>query len=318
MKTHVVLLAAIVALSGLPNATAQFKQGETGGPKVGKSEVTQWQIGVLVKAASAACRGGNGYISVPMDWPEQEVNVVKEEVSPEIKIRYTQMEHGLKVMNVKLGQLTAGREAKALVTFEIRRSAVLPPDKTDIYELPDVKKLPRDVRPYLTQSPKIESHDPRIRELAKTIGVYKAKPWNHVEAIYDWVREKVKYKPGKLKGALAALRDGTGDCEEISSLFIAICRAADIPARSVWVPGHCYAEFYLVDDKGEGHWFPCQSAGAREFGGISDLRPIWQKGDNIYSPIKKERQRYLDFDMLISGNVRPEVRATRAAIAKPN
>ena len=64
-----------------------------------------------------------------------------------------------------------------------------------------------------------------------------------------------------MKGALAALRDGTGDCEEITSLFIAICRAADIPARTVWVPGHCYPEFYLVDDKGQGHWFPVPVGG---------------------------------------------------------
>ena len=44
----------------------------------------------------------------------------------------------------------------------------------------------------------------------------------------------------------AALRDGTGDCEELSSLFIALCRAHGIPARTVWVPDHCYPEFYLA------------------------------------------------------------------------
>ena len=94
------------------------------------------------------------------------------------------------------------------------------------------------------------------------------------------------------QGALAALKDGTGDCEELTSLFIAICRAANIPARTVWVPGHCYPEFYLVDDKGEGHWFPCQSAGKREFGGISETRPILQKGDSFRPPKgTKERQR---------------------------
>ena len=168
MRLRLLLLAALVWLGGFSAALAQFKEGEPGGSKTGKSEVTRWQIGVTVKAAGGACRGGNGYISVPMDWPEQEVNVVKEEVSPEIKIHYAQMETGLKVMNIKLGQLAAGHEAKAMVTFEIRRSALLPPDDTDVYVLPDVKKLPREVRQYLSPSPKIESRDPRIRELAKT------------------------------------------------------------------------------------------------------------------------------------------------------
>ncbi|MEN6458998.1 MAG: transglutaminase family protein [Thermoguttaceae bacterium] len=307
-------LATLIWLTGLSIGFAQFKEGETGGAKFGKTEVTRWQIGVAVKAGSGPCRGGNGYMSVPREWPEQEVNVVKEEKSPEMHIHYTQSENSIKLLNFRLGQLAAGHEAKVMVTFEIRRSQVLPPEDTSIYELPDVKKLPHDVRPFLSPSPKIESRDSRIRELAKSIPAGKEKAWKKVEAIYDWVREKVQYKVGHLKGALAALHDGTGDCEEISSLFIAICRAADIPARSVWVPGHCYSEFYLVDQKGEGHWFPCQSAGAREFGGISDMRPIWQKGDNIYSPIKKERQRYLDFDMAIGGKVRPEVRATRSAV----
>jgi hypothetical protein len=251
-----------------------------------------------------------------MDWPEQEVNVVTEDKSPEIQIHYSQLETGLKVMNVKLGSLAAGHEAKAMVTFEIRRSAQLPPDDTDVYVLPDVKKLPAEVRQYVSPSPQIESRDSRIRDLAKTVGTDKEKAWERVEAIYDWVRGKIKYKAGPLKGALAGLRDGTGDCEEITSLFIAICRAEEIPARSVWVPGHCYPEFYLMDDKGEGHWFPCQSAGAREFGGISELRPIWQKGDNVYSPIKKRRQRYLDFDMSITGKVAPEVRGSRTAVGK--
>ena len=108
------------------------------------------------------------------------------------------------------------------------------------------------------------------------------------------MREHVKYKEGAAHGAIAAMKDGTGDCEDMTSLFIAFCRAEDIPARTVWVPGHCYPEFYLEDDKGEGHWFPCQAAGARQFGGITEDRPILQKGDN-FKPLqgKGERQRYM-------------------------
>jgi hypothetical protein len=143
-------------------------------------------------------------------------------------------------------------------------------------------------------SPKIESRDPRIRALAKEIGADKENAWDRVEAIYDWVRAKVKYKTGDLKGAVAALKDGTGDCEELTSLFIAICRAAGIPARTVWVPGHCYPEFYLEDKEGKGHWFPCQAAGTRAFGGIPENRPILQKGDCFHPPWNRRiQQRYM-------------------------
>ena len=132
-----------------------------------------------------------------------------------------------------------------------------------------MKKLRATFASISVPSPYIESRDPKIRELAKEIGADKEKAWEKVEAIYDWVREKVEYKNGPLKGALAALKDGTGDCEELTSLFIAICRANDIPARTVWVPGHCYPEFYLDDEEGKGHWFPCQAAGSPAFGGHS-------------------------------------------------
>ena len=147
---------------------------------------------------------------------------------------------------------------------------------------------------YLAPSPYIESRNPKIVKLAKQVTAGK-KNWDEVEAICDTVRAKIKFKAGDLKGALKGLNDGTGDCEEYSTLFIAMCRAVDIPARTVWVPGHCYSEFYLVDGKGKGYWFPCQSAGAKAFGGIPETRPILQKGDDFHDPDRpRERLRYVN------------------------
>jgi hypothetical protein len=320
------LCAAIVAtvVSAGP-VWAQFKQGgeeKPGGIKIGdKYEISRWQAGLVVKAVGGACKGISGYVPVPYSWPEQEVTIIKsgEEVSPEVKISYETVDGGARIMNFRIAQLPAGKEVKAIITFEVRRNIILPPDETDGYVFADAKKL-ATVRAYLVPSPLIESNDPKIRELAKTIGVDKEKAWEHVEAIYDWVRAKIKYQEGPIKGALAGLRDGTGDCEEITSLFIAICRAANIPARSVWVHNHCYPEFYLLDSKGEGHWFPCQSAGSREFGGITELRPILQKGDNFRPPKGgKKRQRYMAEFLSGSptpGGGRPQVTWVREMLAK--
>ena len=68
-----------------------------------------------------------------------------------------------------------------------------------------------------------------------------------------------------------------------------MARAAGIPARTVWVEGHCYPEFYLVCPQGEGYWYPCQAAGARAFGSMPDLLPILQKGDNFRDPDRPGR-----------------------------
>ena len=79
----------------------------------------------------------------------------------------------------------------------------------------------------------------------------------------------------------------------MTSLFVAICRNAKIPSRMVWIPGHCYPEFYLEDGQGEGHWFPCQAAGTRQFGEMDEYRPVLQKGDRFKVPEKRTPVRYV-------------------------
>jgi transglutaminase-like putative cysteine protease len=282
------------------SAWAQFKDDVTpGGATLGETKTMKWQAGLTADAAGP-CKAIHGYIPVPTDWPEQQVSIVKEEISPGVNVSYRMIGGGVKVMDIRAGYLTQGRDLKAVVTFEVRRRKILAPENTDDFVMPNLKKLPIGMQAYLHPSPLIESRDPKIRKQAKELVGQEDKAWAKVKAIYDWVRGHVKYQNGPLKGALAALKDRTGDCEEIASLFIAMCRAADIPARTVWIPGqtekmdHCYMEFYLEDKKGTGHWFPCQSAGAEEFGQISETRPILQKGDN-FTPLQGEKkpQRYL-------------------------
>jgi len=220
--------------------------------------------------------------------------------------------------------LPGGQQARALVTLEVKRSVLLPPQNTEIYKLPDAKRLPRDVRPFLGSSPLIESRNPRMKTLAKQIMGEKEGAWEKVESIYQWVRQKVKLKSGRLKGATLALKDGEGNHEDLASLFIALCRAGDIPARTVWVPKYCYPEFYLLDDEGKGHWFPCRVAdnrdlgaesgptsGKQEFGGISETGTILAKGDNFRSPhTPRERQRF-PAESLTAESGNPKVETVR-------
>jgi len=303
--------AWLLALGWCASAVAQFEEGDPGGVRLGESRVQQWKAGVVVQAASGPCRGLVAYVPMPIDWPEQQVRIVDEEISPLARVRYQTFEGGAKLMIVSIRSLPAGEEAKAVVTMEIRRSVVLPPEETDGYVLPDVRRLDASLRIYLGASPLIETLDRRIRTLSHQIGTDEETAWGKVEAIYDWVREEVEYKNGPIKGALAALRDKTGDCEELTSLFIAICRASGVPARTVWVKGHCYPEFYLEDAEGNGHWFPCQAAGSRAFGGIPEYRAILQKGDNFRPPYNpRQRQRYMAEHLTGTGG-KPRVRFVR-------
>jgi hypothetical protein len=164
-------------------------------------------------------------------------------------------------------------------------------------------KPPKDVKQWLLPSPLIESRHRKIRELAKSLPIDETAPaWNQVEVIYDWVRENIEYKfETQNRSCLECLETKIGDCGEMSGLFIALCRARGVPARAVWIPEHTYPEFYLEDAEGNGHWFPCQAAGSRNFGGMLETRPILQKGDRFRVPGNREELRYLQPTLICDG-----------------
>ena len=287
----------LVALGWSIPAAAQFKTDKSAGGGIAAQSVQRWRIGVIVTGTGGSFKRITATTSAPMDWPEQHVRIVAEDLSPDVHVTYQMVDEGARQMTIAIAGLGPGDEAKGLVTFEIQRTIIRPPADTDQYVLADPHRLDRKVAAYLTPSPYIESDHPEIVALARQIGTDQTVPWNHIEVIYDWVRQKIHYQDVPLKGALKGLHDETGDCQELSCLFIAICRAAKIPARTVRVPAHCYAEFYLLDGQGVGHWFPCQPAGAAAFGGIAELRPILQKGDKVLGIVpgtnRKERVRFL-------------------------
>lgn len=276
----------LAALLHVLPARGQFLDEATAtgaaGPALGDVRTQRYRVGVVVTAAGGRCREIRATMPVPESWPEQQVRVVEEEVSPEVRgVVYRPLAPGVRQLVISIPELAAGRSARAVVTFELDRAAVLPPTDTAGLRIPE--KPSRELRAYLGTSPYIESRHPRIVKFAREAAAGRD-GWEKVEALYDAVRETVEYRNGPLKGAARALADGWGDCEELTCLFIAAARAQGIPARTVWVEGHCYPEFHLVDASGTGWWFPCQAAGTRAFGGMPDQLPILQKGDSFRDP----------------------------------
>ena len=294
-----ILYCTVIFLSCLSSALAQFKEGDPGGAKTGAAQTHKWQAGIVITAVGGPCKSIVGYVPVPTEWPEQTVKVCHQEVSPGAHVTYQTLDETAKLMVVRIPFIPAGEKVQAVMTFEVNRSMQLPPEDKTAFVLPVVKDLSPALRRYLGPSPKIEVQNARIRKAAKETGADAKSAWDRVEALYDWMRSQVKYKTDdlfKVKGAAAALNDGFGNHDDLTSLFVALCRAADIPARTVWVPEFSYAEFYLLDKTGEGHWIPCSPAGTKAFGEMLDTRPILAKGDNFRPPYDskgKERQRYI-------------------------
>ena len=294
MRFRHFLAAVAFLLSFLPPAVAQFVEGDPGGAKLGQSQTKKWRCGMVVTAVGGACKGIVGYAPVPIEWPEQQVKVLEEDVSPGVKITYQVVDGTAKVMTVKIPHLEAGREARAVVTFEIQRSVMLPPEDTDAFLLPELSKLDRTVRPFLTPSPKIESTNAKIRELAKKIGGDKSQgvgPGRGDLRLGPRERQvserTAQGRPGGFEGRHGRLRgiDLAVHCHLPRGRHSRPHRVGARPLLS---------RVLSWDEKGDGHWFPCQIAGARQFGGMPETKPILQKGDNFRSPANpRDRQRYL-------------------------
>jgi hypothetical protein len=294
---RVLLGCVLVAgcLSGVETAFGQFQSLELEGAGLGEVGVQRWEIGFVFEAPAGPVRNIVATQSVPMDWPEQKVTIVGRDVSPGVDVTYREIDGAARRMVVKVGQLSAGAEVRAVITFETRRAYLLEPKDTKQFELPSRSKA-ATLRKFLSPSPYIESRDRTLRDGVGKIVPKDATAWEQVEAIYDWVRTNIQFIDDQGQepvDTLTTLKRRHGDCDEMSCLFIALCRAAGIPARLVQVPGHVYAEFYLVDGEGEGHWLPCQLAGTRAFGAMPEHRPVLQKGDGLSSPHVGRRQSFL-------------------------
>jgi len=283
------------------NSTPKVK-GQNG-PKLGKAATKTWETGFRLKA-TARCTDITTMITIPMDWPEQKVTIIEErdKISNNVS-RIQRKAHkngGLLQMVVKFPELASGKTAEAALTVKVTRHEILPPDPASIPKLsiPPTSKVPKAYKIYLDKSPNIESNNAQFRKLYTEITKDIKSDWAKIEAIYTYVRENIQYNDAnKAKighGAVETLKLKQGDCKEMTAVFIAICRAGKIPARTVWIPGHCYVEFYMIDDDGVGYWFPCQVSGTYAFGGIPEMGPVLQKGDNFTFPeLRGEQFRFV-------------------------
>ncbi len=315
-----ILLAVIVQAP----AFAQILAEDTppAGPRYGDADTIRFRVGAEITAANGACRGIVAAVTVPLECPEQEVKILDEDISAEVgEVTYRNLPGGeVRQMVISVPFLPDGATARAVLTTEVATRTILPPESTDGLSIP--KRIPSKLRMYTNGSPYIEVKHQRIRSLSKEILKdldEAATDWQKIETIYDYVLEHIDYVEGPDKGALETLRDGQADCQGRSMVFIALCRANKIPARMVWVDGHAYPEFYLEHAEGQGHWFPCESAGTRAFGEMPLARTIMQKGDNFRVPERKERLRYAT-DYLVGlptpGGGKPKVRYIREQVVQ--
>jgi transglutaminase-like putative cysteine protease len=152
----------------------------------------------------------------------------------------------------------AGIKARKLTfTFTAERREIDPatlPDRVVAWD-------PADYAPYLAAT-RLGPIDGEVKKLAERITAGQTSVLGKAKALYDWTCENTYRNPATRGCGIGdvhrLLQEPGGKCADISSIFVALARAAGVPAREIfgirqgkkdgedisqWQ--HCWAEFYL-------------------------------------------------------------------------
>lgn len=134
------------------------------------------------------------------------------------------------------------KDVNARLTREVNYDALVQLRTVD-YEFQSKNKYgyPSAVAQYVKPSDKIESNDPKIKEVSTKLKAALASseandPYFYIKSVYGYVEMNMDYSADTSvsnKGALWAVENAIGNCEDYSSLMVALLRANDIPARTV-------------------------------------------------------------------------------------
>jgi len=225
---------------------------------------------------------------VPIAAPEQEI--ISERVRTESAEGVTEaIAPNARQLRMFVPQLAKGEMASAIAEFELKIQKQYFAYERD--KFPAVQTVPADLRTqFLGDSPGIQTRSAGVQALLKELvgqgSATEKHPWAQAELFAAWIRKHIKPKVGLYTSVDKALENRTGDCEEMAGVFTALCRAAGIPARLVWIPNHVWSEFYLTDAEGTGHWIPVHTACYHWFGWTGAHELVLQKGDRLRVPGK--------------------------------
>jgi hypothetical protein len=102
------------------------------------------------------------------------------------------------------------------------------------YELPSYvhgMQVCRSRERYLRPTRFCDSRAPEVVALAHALGAYALPDQSFAQAAFSFAKEQLVLEIGPIDGVVETLRRGSGTCFQLISVFIALCRAAGIPAR---------------------------------------------------------------------------------------
>jgi len=194
-------------------------------------------------------------IALPMELPNQRLLTdVEFSVPP---TRTTADRWGQRCALFDLGKVAAGTKTTLTYSLNAEVSAIrylIIPENTGTLD-----DIPKEIREkYTVDGSRYRISSPYIQEAVKKAVGDEKNPYWIARKIYDFLIDKVKYEMvGGWDVPEVVLKRGSGSCSEYTFAFVALCRAAGLPARyqgSIVVRGddasideafHRWAQVYL-------------------------------------------------------------------------
>lgn len=308
--------AALIGLclqtgAGVGCDTARAVDGDLAVGRLKLSEPKSYRLLVTIQVGGGQRDADNILCTapVPVDWPEQQVKLLEERKPAGVTTRLRRIADKGEMLTVSIPHLARGGQITVERVYEVTRYTIRFAGAPADLRAPVKVRL--EHREFVSSAPGIELNHPKLKELHAKLQTELKRPdapaWDQVRSYFDWVRSHVQFQAGPYRGAAKTLQTRSGDCEDYTALFVALCRLSRIPARSVWIEGHAYAEFFLEDASGQGEWIPCELVGPVDQGGqggfgvAADRRPILQKGDEFVDTLTGKTLRYMPQTLKATG-----------------
>lgn len=210
------------------------------------------------------------WIPYPVSDKDQSITDVKISGDYSTSAVYTDSTYSTPMLHARWEKGAPGR--KLTFSFQAKRNEVIRRD----FPAKEAAWDPADYAQYLAPT-KYAPLDGEVWLQAMKITSGKTTVLEKAKAIYDWTCENT-FRDPKTRGCgagdvCALLKNPGGKCADIHSVFVALARAAGVPAREVFgirmgkkdredisTWQHCWAEFYLP---GYG-WVPVDAADVRK------------------------------------------------------
>jgi len=207
------------------------------------------------------------YFAIPQNLPNQEL--LGEPVFSAQPTDFLTDQWGQKVAHYRVEGSPAGSFLRFAMTIEVKlwdtRYFIFPE------KVGKLEEIPKDMREmYLTDDEKFNLENPIIQNAVKEAVGEEKNPYWIMRKIFRFVIDHMEYKlSGGWNTAPAVLERGNGSCSEYTFVFLAMCRAAGLPARyagSIAIRGddasldevfHRWAEVYLPNYG----WIPVDPSG---------------------------------------------------------